>query len=141
MRCPSCNKFVSNGDPDVELGGDEELNDRSVTGTVRVVIPCAECGEELKDAELEYDVELDHVCDEEDEDEDEDPELELQSVDAEPMDRYETVGKNGKALPARAQTHYYGATITVKATCSRCGKDVTGETTVEEAASAMNELV
>ena len=52
MRCPQCNKFValsSETEPEAEL----ECDDNSVSGTVRIVLTCEECGEEMKQAEFD----------------------------------------------------------------------------------------
>ena len=57
MRCDQCNKFVSYDDgqePEAEL----DLDDGQVTGTVRVVLPCAECGQELKEGTFDVDVDI-----------------------------------------------------------------------------------
>ena len=59
MRCPDCNKFVSldtDGDPEVELEADETTGE--VTGTVRIVNACGECGAELTEATFDVDVEF-----------------------------------------------------------------------------------
>jgi hypothetical protein len=54
MRCPDCNKFVSYDESNPEVEGDPEVTeDGDVTVSVRVVLPCAECGQELKDCTLE----------------------------------------------------------------------------------------
>lgn len=56
MRCPDCNKFVSmeNADPDVDVESSLEGHTISVTGSIRAVRTCAECGTELK--ELSFDI-------------------------------------------------------------------------------------
>lgn len=57
-RCPDCNKFVSYDDstePEVDADVDETGH---VTGTVRVVLTCAECGAELREASFDLDVDL-----------------------------------------------------------------------------------
>ena len=44
MRCPDCNKFVAfDTDVDPEVSVSVE-NDGSITGNVRIVNNCAECG-------------------------------------------------------------------------------------------------
>ena len=52
MRCPDCNKFVSNeeNEPEVES---VEYNEGSVTASVRIVNACADCGTELTEATFE----------------------------------------------------------------------------------------
>jgi hypothetical protein len=61
MRCPDCNKFVSYGEAEVEVSA-EELNEDAVSAEVRVMLPCAECGTELKEANLTAEEDLDHAC-------------------------------------------------------------------------------
>ena len=62
MRCPSCEKFVAfdEGNVDeVEAEIDEDSGEIHISG--RVVLPCAECGDELKELNVEEDV---PTCDE-----------------------------------------------------------------------------
>lgn len=57
MRCDSCNKFVSfdtETEPDISV---QLENDGTISGTVRIVNTCAECGQEMK--ETTFDVECD----------------------------------------------------------------------------------
>lgn len=58
MRCPECNKFVGFDDgnvDEVEVEIDEDSGAVTVTG--RVVLPCAECGTELKELSVDETVE------------------------------------------------------------------------------------
>ncbi len=58
MRCPDCNKFVSFDEgnvDDVEADIDDESGTVTVSG--RVVLPCAECGTELKELAVDETVE------------------------------------------------------------------------------------
>ena len=58
MRCPSCAKFVGFDDgnvDEVEVELDEDTGVVTITG--RVVLPCAECGEELKELSVDETVE------------------------------------------------------------------------------------
>jgi hypothetical protein len=63
MRCPDCNKFVGLETQDPEVDG-LEVNDSSdsnavaVTGTVRIVRACADCGTEMKEASFDIDTEV-----------------------------------------------------------------------------------
>jgi uncharacterized Zn finger protein (UPF0148 family) len=79
MRCPTCEKFVSlelqepespdvsveyNGDPDARRSRTHGLGFLGrapgfiITGSIRIVRTCAECGEELKEATLDIDQEV-----------------------------------------------------------------------------------
>lgn len=54
MRCPDCNKFVpfDEGDvDDIEAEIDEDTGEVMISG--RVVLPCAECGTELKELNVD----------------------------------------------------------------------------------------
>lgn len=66
MRCPDCNKFVSydeSAEPEVN---DLQISEGNVTGQVRVLLTCAECGTELKEANFDIDVSVElpehHTC-------------------------------------------------------------------------------
>jgi hypothetical protein len=65
MRCPDCNKFVSLEMQDPEVSDlsveylpshdadNEPIHEFCITGTVRIVRCCAECGQEMKEAQLD----------------------------------------------------------------------------------------
>lgn len=64
-RCPDCNRWVPNGEPqveeeDTELSGEGETI--RVTTEVSIVIPCGECGTDLKGTSLEVTGQEDHHC-------------------------------------------------------------------------------
>lgn len=128
-RCPDCNKFVGieMADPELEL---EVANEGTVTGTVRLVQTCSECGTELAEANLdvEVDVEVAHKegCKQE-------SGLSIEDESADNDDRYE-----GKGRGAR---HFYVANITGKVKCDECAAEVEFETSVEEQASSFESLV
>lgn len=62
-RCPDCNKFVSYDEPQAEAVSDPEVSSsQCIEGSVRVVLNCGECGTELKDAEIEFSITIDHEC-------------------------------------------------------------------------------
>lgn len=142
MRCPDCNKFVpfEQNEPEVELDITDERDQEvekgtevQVTAQVRLVLACAECGTELKEANLEAEEMVtieghlgdDHV-------------LSVEDDGSDTTDRYD--GKEG--TPMRYRKHFYGATIEYKVTCS-CDQalDATGSLEVEEMASGFDELV
>lgn len=56
MRCPDCNKFVPyNSDEEPETDQLEVSDEGQVTGSVRIVNSCEECGTELKEANIDID--------------------------------------------------------------------------------------
>jgi len=140
MRCPDCNKFVGNELADPELNDvqadiaiDEKTKqpgDVNVVGNVRLVLNCDQCGTELADADVEFDidVQLEHK-------EHEDHEVEVVDEAAEGTDRYD--GKPG--TPSRYRRHFWGAEITGKLVCS-CGAEAEFSAMAEEQAGAFNQL-
>lgn len=52
MRCPDCNKFVSQELQEPEVQNIDIDESGNVTAEVRIVLACAGCGTELKDANL-----------------------------------------------------------------------------------------
>jgi hypothetical protein len=59
MRCPDCSKFVAfDTEVDPEENGDEAISGSSFTATYRRVLNCADCGTELKSAEIEVEIDL-----------------------------------------------------------------------------------
>jgi hypothetical protein len=120
MRCPDCNKFVSldtSQEPEVDLDVDETTGE--VTGTVRIVNTCAECGTEMTEATFDVDVEFDgaeaHIKDHAGDDmvlEDLDKhELEMEDFAPDRDERYEGKGRGTKTF------YRTEGTITVKCSC------------------------
>ena len=159
MRCPSCEKFVSY---DTEVEPEEEsapeISGTQVTATYRRVLNCAECGEELKDATIEFDVELElaegvtEICGGTEEDADEEDasgvpadtehEWELEGdADVSATERTQTHDRHGKVIKNRryAKT-YYGVDFSGEAKCVRCGAKATFSASNDEQASSFNEL-
>jgi len=62
-RCPDCEKFVSlTPVEDPEWNTEPEIDeDGCVTGELRVVLECAECGEEMKEAVIEVAITPDEI--------------------------------------------------------------------------------
>lgn len=130
-RCTSCNKFVSIEQQEPEVTYDQAVSDDYVFGQVRMVLSCAECGEELADAEQDFELAIDHEC--------ENPEYEILDVTAGATDRYATHDRHGKPIKrARYQKHFYGADITATVKCVGCGEEFEVADSVEEQASAFN---
>jgi hypothetical protein len=132
-RCPDCNKFVSLELQEPELNLNVEGD--SITGQVRLVLTCADCGGEAKEANLDIDLSLDHDCDRKEDD------FELVDETAEPTERYQDKDQRGKSIKnPRYRRHYYGAEITVTVRCNHCDKEFEVTETVEEQASGFEEL-
>ena len=124
MRCPSCNKFVSQeaGDPEVEVSVVLGV----VSGTARIVQTCAECSEELKEANFDIEEETKAFCDNPHHTHD----VEVEDVEA--TDRSEGKGRYTKT--------FYGFSAAAKVTCEECKTETVVELKDEIAASSMDEL-
>ena len=61
MRCNDCGKFVSYDEGTVEVQS-VDLEGTQLTAEVRVALPCAECGTELKETILTLEAEVTHLC-------------------------------------------------------------------------------
>lgn len=163
-RCPDCQKFVGleQADPEVdsvEITSAGEINPETgeqaieVGGDVRLVLNCAECSSEMKEANLtlEGEVTFTHskvdkrpegasmseppedtesvMCDATEED------FEVEVDSSEPTDAYRPEGR-----PARYQTHYYGVEVTVRVKCNKCAAEDTFDIDVEESAGSFEEM-
>lgn len=148
MRCPDCNKFVSydeGTDPEIN-SEDLQINEDGisgvVTGEVRVVLPCAECGTELKEWNGEFEMEFEHECDGKNEIGEEEEKFEIEEVNASFSSRMEDKDRKGRQIKNhRYMKTYYGADITADIKCNKCGETITLEGHVEEQASGFDELV
>lgn len=146
MRCPDCNKFVSYEEPEAELNS-VDLNDSSLHASVRVILKCAECSQELKDAEIETDTDIEHDCKKklavEHKEKSGDPLFEIES-DGEPQgtDRTQTTDRHGRQIRnSRYMRRYYGFTLETEVKCLCCEEKFIVTLEGEEQASGFNELV
>lgn len=145
MRCPDCNKFVSQELQDPEVNNIEINEDGNVTAEVRICAACADCGTELKEATLDLEKDFgdelkEHLGGSPSH------ELSIEEDGVSSIDDYKRTDRHGKPIKnSRYMTHLYGATVSFKVTCSCqaegaepifCG-DV--EDTIE--AGGMDELV
>lgn len=140
MRCPSCEKFVSYDEPELEEQ-EPEVDGDNVRLEVRMSLNCADCGDELKETtfELETEVTSPDV-------EDNAPcasghewTAELNSCDA--TDRYQDKDRNGKTITNfRYRKHLYGVEAQVSVKCSVCNHEETFTMKDETQASAFDEL-
>lgn len=151
MRCPDCNKFVSLEMQDPEAPDAQVDDEGIVTGTVRIVRTCAECGTELKEATLEFEIDLSAALTEHRDAEGEDAcpmkddptaRVELQSCDANTYEDVERVDRHGKKITnPRYQKSLFGAEIEATIACSCGNGEFTGSETASVAASQMDEMV
>lgn len=146
MRCPDCNKFVGLDEADPEL--DLSVEDAVVSGTVRIVRTCAECGQELKEASFDVEVDLSDDLTPIGEGESatyEGVEFDLVEEDAQMTSRTQTHDRNGKPIKnSRYMRSYYGAEVTVKVKATYpdgTERDAEGLWSDEVAAGEMEELV
>ena len=108
MRCGDCQKFVGLEFPDPELESVDVTPSGCVTAAVRLIRACTNCGQELKEAELELEsqAELDDVHDKADP-------AHLLEATAEIEGTERTEGR------ARKRS-FYGAKVTVTVKCGGC---------------------
>jgi hypothetical protein len=133
MRCPDCNKFVSLDLAEVEVSDLEVSEDGTVTATARISRTCAECGQELKSAELELETQVDvgkHGAD--GEGDHEGHELSVEDTDT------DAIEEGG----GRYKKSYFGVKVSFTVTCS-CDPNwsIDGEMEDKVPASSMEEMV
>jgi len=131
-RCPDCNKFVSIEMAEPEWTSTPEAEGGNISGEVRLVQTCAECGTELAEANLP--VEAEHELKHEDGcklAKDDNAELEVD---------YEAVNNDRMEGKGRGAKHFYSADISLVVTCPECKATVTVDTNVEEQSSCFESL-
>lgn len=150
MRCNNCNKFVSYDEPQCEVNG-VVVNGTNVEASVTVQLNCQECGDTLKDSEIQSDCDFDHKCLPEskrdkkwtpdDDFKEGDPQFEVDSEgDAEGSSRTQTHDRHGKLIKSsRYAKSYYGFTLDSDIKCRKCGEVFSVSLEGEEQASAFNE--
>jgi hypothetical protein len=163
MRCPDCAKFVSYGEPEVEVNDyPEEADDDQVTAEVTVSLVCNECGGVLKAAELSAEATVEHECDIGSvvksllsqnngdaskvgtDDVDRvvaDRVFDVEEVTADPLERVQDTDAQGKKITnARYQKQFYGALVYWSLRCTACREEVKVDAEVEEQASDFEEV-
>lgn len=144
MRCPDCNKFVSNEEAEPEVDSVEYV-DGSVTASVRIHNDCAECGTELSEATLDLEQDISdeiekHVCAKREAEQE--PEFEVSEDGAERTSR-SGYYKKGVWVPSggRYAKTFYGAEIQATVTCGHCQETVATVSLADEVqASSMDPL-
>lgn len=132
MKCPSCNKFAGLDFQDPEIQSEQFEDDGSGSASVRIVRNAACCGDEMKEATLEYeDIQM--------------PEELLKKHKKKACElsaefSVDPIEEGG----GRYAKSYFGATLTITVTCScqKKGSDPVWVADFEEkvAASEMEEL-
>lgn len=122
-RCESCSKFVSIEVGEPEDGGIEVDEEGTISGSVRLVLNCGECGGELggADAEVGCEVVIEHSekCNEEER------ELSISCI-------LELVEEGG----GRYRKHLYYAEVSGTVTCDDCEASGEFDTTTEKVAAS-----
>lgn len=149
MVCPDCHRFPSfdPGDPEVEI---EVSDEGMVTGSARIVLNCGGCGQEMKEANFDVEVDLTEEVAEHRKKHPKCDSLEVEET-SEFTDRSETSKtktlKNGQVkvtpIPYRYQRRFYGCAVDVTVTCGcdKDGLDAAGHWEDETSAGGMDELV
>ena len=123
--CSQCTKFrsIEEQEPEVDL----DININRITGTVRIVNSCAECSNELTEANFDIDEE---VLDIGEEHSGEGHDLNLDADSGERTQRYEGKGRWMKT--------FYGFEVPYQVTCE-CGFSCDGSTSDDIQASLMDQ--
>lgn len=144
MRCPDCNKFVSfETEEEPEETEEPTLDEGHFTAAYRRVLPCSECGTELKEAQIEFDVSLDEPnCLFLDPATEEIHEWDCSDVTATPSESRQTIDSKGRAItnPRYIRT-LYGVELTGVIKCAKCDGSITLSLSQYVSASEMDELV
>lgn len=123
-------------EPEVEIVS-TDISQNLATVGARVVLKCAECDNELKDAEIQAENTIDHGCDG-----DEIFEWEDAPSDAEGTNRLEIRDRHGKPIKSmRYMKTFYGFTCSGSVKCTKCKEVIELDFEGEEQASGFNELV
>lgn len=127
-RCPDCNKFVSyDTDQDPEVEG-EDASGTTFTATVRRVLPCGDCGTELKEYTFDVDHDFADALDEAHEKcsrADEEYEWEVTGCIASTADGVRDTDRKGRKIrSARYMTTLYGFELEVDLKCQRCQHEI-----------------
>lgn len=148
MRCPDCNKFVS-FDAETEPELDTSVDDEGVIRiNARIVNTCQECGQELKEATLEIEIDLSEEATKHMEachsgDSKEEPKWSVVDESGTRTERTQDKDRHGRPIKSsRYMKHFYGAEVSAGLQCDHCNETVaegTGEDDVQ--GSGMDELV
>jgi hypothetical protein len=118
---------VEQEEPELNVNGVDAGGEVSsiVTGDVRLVLNSTCCGDEMAEANVDFEITVPHP---------EDGDKHQLEVVEEEATNYDRLEGKGRRAP-----HYYGADVTLKLKCS-CGWEGTVTEKVEEQASAFYDL-
>jgi phage FluMu protein Com len=120
MRCPDCNKFVAYGEASADVES-AQVEGGEVRAEVRAVLPCEQCGVELKETIFEIELVIDHTCTVERENAEDPIEFELDDYNAEPWeDSITKTVTRGRRTGQVDSTPTYGAEFTCIVSCPHC---------------------
>lgn len=143
-RCPDCSKFVSLNQEEPEENSAFEIDaEGEITGELRAVLTCAECGTEMKDTTFDFSETPDEIAEHLDEatkrafDADSvEPEVHELTVNGAAYDSTERYSDNKYY---RARRHYYGVRAEISVECS-CGESWTITLEEDQQASSFDDL-
>ncbi len=171
MRCPDCSKMVSYDEPQATVESEEVSDEGLVSIEVRLVLPCAECGTELKETTFNFEIDLEHTCPEGDqicecghrrsshtpicsfsgmckcsEYREKEARFEVELEDPETTEEYRprfatNKKREQKPIPMRYQKHFYGVSVSGTAICNKCEEEIPFDDKDDVQASGMEELV
>lgn len=127
MRCNSCNKFVSYGDPEVEVD-ETSFNSEEMTVDVTVKLQCAECSEDLKTATETITVGpgeggSKHECNAKDHADHIGADVDLEAAEDD-QEQFELSSAEGTCeIDSIGSRTVYFLELTAQLKCNRCGED------------------
>lgn len=145
-QCPGCNKFASLDTQDPEVQSVDIDQNGTISGEVRIVRTSSCCGQEMKEANFEFEIEpTSEIADHIDVHDQEGTKYAL-SVEEDGIEQTERmspgIDKKGKPIPYRFRKTYIGFAATFMVNCD-CDKAFTTSVQYDEdmAASEFEELV
>lgn len=126
--CSSDGKLAGFDEIEAELNS-SDWNGDELTAEVRLVRPCASCGDEASTYDSDLSGSIEHVCPKAlDEDGNEqEPDFDIDFDDPEVEDYYQTTSRTGRVIRnPRYQKHLFAVVVSYSGTCNLCGEPVSG---------------
>lgn len=141
LRCDSCNKFAAyDTETEPEISSEEVSDDGVVTCEARIVNTCADCGQEMTEANFSFEIDSPdaltaHLGKIKNRDK---HELSVE-IEGSRSDRTQTKDRHGNPIKrSRYMRRYYGVDITATISCS-CGQTFEVTSSDEIQASGMED--